>query len=501
MPIDGYFINAQVKELNEILLNARLRKINGESDNSLSLEFFTSGEKVYLFFNVSPNKAHMRIISNTKGNADYNFLNVLKKEIINSTLTKIKKHKKDRVVVFEFQKSDPFLGPVKKYLIFEVMGRNSNLILINNNFIIIDAMKKIFNEDKRSILPNIKFEFYPTKKEVFTFEKLKHLNNPNDLFYNYMGFSKEFAEFIYNNKLNPDTLKLSPTLYKLNKLSFHAYDLLCEGEKHVFKDTSSLLSYYYDLTLKSDDFLIKLLLKQEKRLIQKINNLNTELLKNKDFEKHKTLADEIYMSGLDLNTHYNKFKNFDIDVKLSLNQNAQKLYKDYKRLKNSLDFLSQQIKETKESLTYFQDLIANYNTFSKDDLDDLKLELSELGLIKEKKKKKKQQNRFLSYSLDNATCIVGKTAKQNEEIFSTLARGEDLWFHVKDYPGAHVILKGEKTEQNINFAAKQALLNSPLSKLEKGYVNYTKVKYVKKITNRVGFYVTHKNSKSLFVSL
>ena len=103
--------------------------------------------------------------------------------------------------------------------------------------------------------------------------------------------------------------------------------------------------------------------------------------------------------------------------------------------------------------------------------------------------------------LDNATCIVGKTAKQNEEIFSTLAKGEDLWFHVKDYPGAHVILKGEKTEENINFALKQALINSPLNKIRKGFVDYTKVKFVKKITKRVGFYVSHKNSKTVFVSL
>lgn len=501
MAIDGYFISAQVKELSSLLLNARLRKINGESDNSLSLEFFTSGKKVYLLFDVSPNKAHMRIISSPKGNVDYNFLNVLKKEIINSTLVNIQQHKKDRVVLFEFQKSDPFLGQIKKWLVFEVMGRSSNLILVNNNFTIIDAMKKIFNEDKRSILPNIKFEFYPTEKDVFTFEKLKEINTPNDLFYNYMGFSKEFAQFIYNNNLNPDALKITPTLYRNNKIFFHAYDLLLKGEKHVFNDTSSLLSYYYDLTLRADDFLIKLLLKQEKRLIQKINNLNTELLKNTDFEKYKEIADEIYMSGLDLNKHYNNFDNFAIDVKLTLNQNAQKLYKDYKRLKNSLDFLNYQIKDTKEKLTYFQDLIANYNTFNKDDLQDLRVELSGLGLIKEKKKKTKQQRRFSSYQLDNATCIVGKTAKQNEEIFVTLAKGEDLWFHVKDYPGAHVILKGEKTEQNINFAAKQALLNSPLSKLQKGYVDYTKVKYVKRMTKRVGFYVTHKNSKSLFVSL
>lgn len=501
LAIDGYFLLAQIEEFKALLLNSKLRKINGESANSLSLEFFIFGKKYYLLFNISPNKAHMRLINETKNEENYNFLNVLKKEIINSTLTEIRSYKKDRVVLFEFLKNDPFLGQIKKTLVFEVMGRNSNLILIDDNFFIIDSLKKVFNEDKRSILPNIKYEFYPTVKKIFTEEKLKTVTSPNELFYTYMGFSKEFAEFIYKNKLNPDNLSIKPTIYINNKISFHAYDLFLKGEKMTFPDTSSLLNYYYELTTKSDDFLIKLLLKQEKELIKKINNLNTELLKNKDYEKYKTLADEIYMSDLNLNKHYEKFNSYELDIKLSLNENAQKLYKNYKRLKNSLDFLNQQITKTKERLAFFQDLIENYDIFNKDDLADLKIELQELGLIKEKKKKAKPKNKYLIYKLENATCLVGKTSKQNEEIFTLLAKGEDLWFHVKDYPGAHVILKGEKTEKNINFAAQQALLNSPLKSTKKGYVDYTKVKFVKKIKARIGFYVNYKNNQTLFVTL
>lgn len=501
LAIDGYFLSAQIREFKDILVNSKLRKINGESVNSLSLEFFISGKNYYLLFDISPNKAHMRLINEPKGRENFNFINVLKKEIINSTLIEIKQYKKDRIILFEFLKNDPFFGQIKKILVFEVMGRNSNLILIDNNFLILDSFKKIFNEDKRSILPNIKYEFYPTIKKLYTEEKLKIINSPSELFYNYMGFSKEFAEFIYNNKLNPDNLKTNPTLYKGKKISFHAYDLLLKGEKITFTDTSALLKYYYELTTKSDDFLIKLLLKQKKRLTQKINNLNTELLKNNDYQKYKTIADEIYQSSLNLNKRYETFNSFQLDSKLTLNKNAQKLYQKYKRLKNSLDFLNKEIKQTKEELLFFEDLIASYNIFNKNDLDDLKLELKNLGLIKEKKQKETFKPKYQTYDLENATCIVGKTAKQNEEIFSRFAKGEDLWFHVQDYPGAHVILKGEKTEENITFAAKKALINSPLKSSQKGYVNYTKVKFVKRITKRIGFYVTYKNSTTIFITL
>ena len=85
----------------------------------------------------------MRLISDTKKNENSNFLDVLKKEILNATLTDIKQHKKDRIIFFEFLKSDPFLGLVKKTLIFEVMGRNSNLILVDDKHVIIDAIKKV----------------------------------------------------------------------------------------------------------------------------------------------------------------------------------------------------------------------------------------------------------------------------------------------------------------------------------------------------------------------
>ena len=99
-----------------------------------------------------------------------------------------------------------------------------------------------------------------------------------------------------------------------------------KGEKISFLDTSSLLKHYYELTTKSDDFLIKLLHKEEKRLSQKLSNLNTELLKNQDFEQYKKIADRIYMSGLDLKKHYSEFDSFKLNDKLSLNENAQKLY-------------------------------------------------------------------------------------------------------------------------------------------------------------------------------
>lgn len=501
MAIDGYFLNAQIKEFESLILQGRIRKITDEAKHSIGLEFFNFGKNINLLFSTSPNSAHMRTVNELKGKASSNFVNSLRKELSNAVLIKIEQYKKDRIIFFEFNKNDPFFGPVKKTLVFEVMGRNSNLILLDDNNIIIDAAKNIFNEDKRSIIPNIRYEPYPTSKKEFSFDDLNILTSPNDLFQQFMGFSKEFSEYIYNNHLNPNELIINPTIYIDKRISFHAYDLNLKGEKLTFKDTSSLLEQYYKLTLKSEDFLIKLLLKQQKRIHIKLNNLTNELIKNEDYEIYKNTADLIYSSHLDLNSYHEEFNGQKLDGNLTLNENAQKLYDTYKKLKGSLEFLNLEINKTKEELEYFDDLIASYDSFNKDDLVDLNVELTELGLIKEKKRKEKAPKKYLSYKLNEAKCLVGKTAKQNEEILSKLARGDDLWFHVKDYPGAHVILKGNKTEENIQFAAKKALENSPLKQLERGFVEYTEVKYVKKIKERIGFYVSYKNAKTIFVTL
>ncbi len=501
MAIDGYFLNAQIKEFEKKLINGKLRKISGLTMHLIVFEFFTRGKKETLLFNFSPNSAHMRLINESKGDYHLNLLNILKKELLNSTLLNIYQYKKDRIIFFEFSKADPFLGKLKRTIVFEVMGRNSNLILLDEQDIILEAAKKMFNEDKRSILPNIKYELYKTTKKEFKFSNLKEINEPIYLFNNYMGFSKDLAFYVYNNKVDIDNLDIKPTLFKGDKILFHAYDINLSDEKVSYDDTSSLLNAYYDLTTKSDDHLYKLIVNQKDKLQIKLNNLNGQLLKNKDYENLKDIADMIYSSGLNLNSYQKDFNGYPLDEKLTLNQNAQKLYKDYKRLKNSIDFLNEQIAITNNSFIYFDDLIKAFKNYTKDDLTDLTVELSELGLIKKKKVKQKAPKKYLTKKLKNATIYIGKTSKQNDELVNRIAKGDDLWFHIKDYPGAHVILKGEKTEENILIAARKALIHSSLKNPDKGYINYTKIKYVKKIKDRPGFYVTIKNEKTIYISL
>ncbi len=500
MPIDGYFIKVQVDEFKKILTGCKLRKIKGISKHAFLFTFYKQNY-YHLLISLSPNASYMRISEDLDLNIKSHFLTSLKKELENSTLTNIFQHKKDRIVYFEFSKYDPFFGSVKRFLVAELMGRNSNLILLDENQIIIDAFFKHLKSDTRSVLPKLNYNPFPTSKKVFQNKDLEKLNSPQELFDLFMGFSKELATFVYNNKLNLEQIKISPTIYENKKITFHAFDLQLEGVKKSFQDTSSLLKYYYDKTIKSDDYLLSVLKKELAKQNLKLSRLKEDYEVNQNYENYRNIADNIYASNLDLKAHYSEFMNYPLDYKLTLNQNAQKLYQKYQKQKKSLIFLENQIKITLNLIQYYRDYLDNYHLFLQPDLIDLKGELEKLNVIKQKKKKQKHTISYLSFQLEDAVCYVGKTQRQNMYITQKIGRANDLWFHVKDYPGAHVVLKGEKNKETILFAAKKALLYSSLASAKAGNVVYTEIKNIKQIKEKPGFYVSYKKEQSLYIKL
>ena len=191
MPLDGYFLSRLVLELKQ-LQNKRIRKIKMPNKRVVVLEFNNSSLGS-LYFDLSPSQAHLKLSPTTLSEHNNSFLNSLKFNLENSLLKEVYQYKKDRVVLFEFLKSDPFSDPIKKTLVFEVMGRTAHLILLDENGVIIDSFNKIFNDDKRSLLPKLKYEFYPSSKDECSYLDIKKFDSPNAVFNNFLGFFKEFV--------------------------------------------------------------------------------------------------------------------------------------------------------------------------------------------------------------------------------------------------------------------------------------------------------------------
>jgi len=501
MPIDGYFLDRMVRELEPKIVNGKLRKIKSPTKTSFLLEFYQFGQSYYLLLDLNLTSPNLRFTNDLVDAETSNFIIHLKKHLLNAELKSITQYKKDRILKFSFTVVDTFLGFVNRCLIFEVMGKSSNLILLDENDIIIDSYNKLFNEDKRSILPKLQYEVFPQDKKDFIFKDLDYLSSPEELFKNYMGFSKDLAKFVFNNKINIDLEPTNPTIYISNRTVFHAIDLKLTGDKKNFSTLSELLNYYYALQPETQNYLLEISIKEVKKLESKKQKLSEDYQINQDYDQYRVLADDIYASGLDLKSHFSSFKGYELDYSMTLNENAQKFYSKYTKQKKSLDHLTKQIEITNNFLRYHEDIIANFENLGKKDLDDLEIEFEQFNLIKKEKVKKKKPSSLTTYEAKNGTIYVGKSSLQNEQITHRIAKPNDLWFHVKDAPGAHVVLKGEVNEENIRKSAKLAALNSPLKYSSSIPVDYTQIKFIKKIKGHPGYYVTYSHQKTIYINV
>lgn len=493
MPLDGYFLNRLKDELKE-LINKRVRKIKMPNKRVIVFEF-NSSDLGSLYFDLSPSQAHVKLSNQVLNSEQHSFLNSLRQKLDNSLLKEITQYKKDRVLFFEFIKQDPFLGSLRRTLVFEVMGRTAHLILLDENEVIIDSFNKVFNEDKRSIIPKLKYETYFTNKKECSFNEIMLMDSPNQIFNNCLGFSKELAFHVFHSQLNLDNLPTVPIMYKNEKLNFHAFDFNVKN-KQIFSSLSSLLESYYK-TNKTTSSLEKIITKQISNLTNKLGELKNNYTNNENYLFYKNLADQIYGSGLDLKANYSHFEDYSLDYSKTLNENAQNLYKLYSKQKRSLEHLNLQIELTADKITYYQEIYNSFPFLTNNDLEDLKDELREVGLLKSAKRKKVSTPSYEIIKKNNATFYVGKSSLQNAYLYSKVAKRDDYWFHLKDYPGPHIFMKGELTNENLMFGASLAIKYSKLKNEKNVLVNYTAVKNTKRLSKKIGFSLQITNYKTI----
>ena len=211
MIIDGAFIHALVKELNSKLNKARLEKISHVTSESFLFQFYFKGEKLKLIIDLNANFFSAYITDKKVPNKDHSqFLLTLKKQLEGGILDSITQHQTDRVMLFNFTVYDFIDGPVSKTLVFEAMGKHSNLMLIQDGKIV-DTFKKMFFETGRQLIPGATFEFFPTDKKPFDHIDYHMIETPKNISASYMGISMKLATYLFENHKQISELPLNPT--------------------------------------------------------------------------------------------------------------------------------------------------------------------------------------------------------------------------------------------------------------------------------------------------
>lgn len=499
MALDGVFSHYLIKELNNNLSNNRVEEIYF-NDNIFVLKLYYQKVRSYLHINLNASfvGAYLSKKNIIKGPSNI-FLDVLKRNLEGSILNNITQYESDRIFIFNFTYYDFVRGPIKKELVFEAMGKYANLILIEDGYII-DVYKRNFNPEGRMLIPKAKFKHFLSDKEnAFNYQK-NSCSSPKEITDKYLGISLRLAKYLYNNNLNLDELPFSPTLsldsnkayffniFEGNIKSFNTLSEAIDNKKLITKD---LKSPYFT-------FINNYLKKLDKKRV----NLTRQKEKSIKLLDDKEKADLIYASGLNLKVKIPHLNNIKLDETITLNQNAQKFYKNYHKGKRGIAFIEDELINLDNEYSiislYKEELILTKD----DDVNDFNLLLNPYGFNKKVKKNKPNKNKVLMITNLDATYYVGKNAHQNGYIVNEIGKPNDYWFHIKDAPGAHVLVKTNNLTEDI--IRKASILAGYFSKFKDSSsipINYTLFKNVKKMTGFPPSMVKISHEKTIFIDI
>ena len=541
--LDGIGISFLVKEIKEKILRYKLTKIFQYDRVSFSLFF----GKNNLLFQVKDNSTIFYLKDEKDPNTDFQskFLLSLKKHLQNSILINIRQEGFDRIVYFDFEKLNQF-GDVEKYtLIIEIMGKASNIFLtckdkilsalfftsidVGNRVIMTGAKYTLPFEEKKISPIYLEKENFPFETETFL-EKIegagrafavqcsqdydvfeKYLSSYKPVMYEILNRGKiqkvltynEFSEFSQKENTNPE-----------NKNNRKYFETLNEGLNAYFKTTitSNVISEKKKSLLKYVDSQIKKFKKIEK-------NIKVDLKKNENFENYKNIGDILAANmhqikyGMKKVTVFDFYNNQEITINLdpllSPNDNLNFYYNKYNKGKRTISALNLRLSDIQNEIKYFEEIkmfIEKENDFIGIEEIENELNLSDNGnKIKNKIKLNKTKKReLLSFDYKGFQIFVGRNNKENEEISFSKGQPNDIWMHIKDIPGSHVLIlrnNQELPEDVLIYAANLACEYSKAKKGDKVTVDYCERKFVKKIKNSKPGNVTYTNFHSLLVNV
>ncbi len=260
------------------------------------------------------------------------------------------------------------------------------------------------------------------------------------------------------------------------------------------------------------------------RLEKKIAAQEIQLGEAENAEQQKLFGDllmqEIYrikkgdkkISAVDYSAVSPEEHLISLDPMLTPSQNIQKYYREYKKKKNAQVMIQEQIRIAKEELKYAESIQACLdNALTSSDLAQIRQELSHWsygrrlvsGLKKPQTKKEKPRPTEL-FSPGGFSIYIGMNNFQNDSISTTLAQKDDLWFHVKNYHGSHVLLRAvpdrDFSDEDIEFAASLAAYYSEVKLSNRVEVDVTRARFVKKPNGSKPGFVTYKNHQTVIVS-
>ena len=564
MAFDGIITKQVVLELKNVLIGGKINKIFEPNKNEIILGIYSNGKNYALNISIASNNYRMNLTTTSKPNPlnAPNFCMLLRKHLVGSRITNIYTNSLERIVYIDLECYNELNDLITKKLVIELMGKHSNIILLNSNNFIIDSLRHLdtISGSTRDILPaheyinppDDKLDFYQISEDYFCNNISQEENISIYIPNKYNGISKTFIlnaleelNISDNNYSKEDLSKLYDYIKTVidnlgtNKVSIALvndkdYTILLENNDNMLKVNFFLDDFYKnkegsELVTNYKNNLSRLVLSSLNKITKKVSNINSKLKECEEMDKFRIygelITSNLYridnsnnVSSITLENYYdnNNLINIPLDKTISPAYNAKKFFKKYNKLKNTLEIVSIQKKEATKELDYLESIIyelENASTIS--ELEEIDNEISENVLFKNnikasnvKKNKVNKRNIHdeyepITYNVDGFTLYVGKNNKQNDYITTKLGKNEDLWFHTKDIRGSHCLLKcnGNKVNENTIVACAQIAAFHSKAKLSSNVpVDYCFIKNVKKPSGSKPGMVIYTNNQTINVN-
>ncbi len=566
MPIDGIMLHALGEEISSHA-GARLDRITQPERDEVVLFFYTKGENKRLLLSANATAPRVQWMGYSKENPAYapNFCMLLRKHLASARLIDAVQPGLERVLILRFDCKNDFYEAEEKHLIIEIMGRAGNLILTDGNGKIFDALRQVdlSSASPRRLLPGVTYQLPPSQNKIsiledFRFPSLQGEERADRFLTNHFeGFSPllsrelAFAAFgVCDGDLSqyPNALsalqeqvlalkeKILSRSYAPTVLAgdspkdFYCFPIAQYGDLYTqrqYPTCSAALDAYFSEKDTSEHIrrhsgdMAKLISTSLARLSRKIEAQRRELADSARAEEFKIFGDLILSNLYLLKGHESSVILTDytqdpprdvkipLDSALSPSRNAQLYYKKYKKAQTAKNVLKEQIALAEGEVEYLNSVSdALSRSTGLAEVTDLRRELAGQGYLRraaaKNKGKDREQSKPLRYTTsDGFTVLCGRNNLQNDTLTLRTAEKRDVWFHVKNSPGSHVILVVDgktPTNEAMTQAAVIAATNSSVRDGDNVAVDYTEVRNIRKPAGAKPGMVVYETYRTAYVN-
>ena len=566
MPMDGLTVGFAARELNRMLKGGRVDRITQPERDAVVLVIRAGNENHKLLLCASPNNARCHLTNGAFSNPlePPALCMLMRKQLTGARITEIRQSEGDRVIQVDLDAVSEMGDHVLRRLVLEMMGRHSNLMLLDENGRILEATRHVNAEMSRvrQIQPGMTYQAPPSQNklnpETLQGEALYSRLQARDggsfsraLAEEITGLSRQSAEEIAlrvlgNGETWPQDLKqvCARTEDLFQRLPGMEAPCVLRGEDgeaedvfpflYLSRDTSreepcKTLSHALDLYYSTRDAkdrlnqksasMIRTLKGQAERCNRKLAIQEEELASAERMDEYRRMGDAIHANlyllkkGMteavlpDWSDPEGGMLTVALDNRLTPVQNAQKYYKKYQKARSARETAAVQRDKTLEELEYLESMLMDAeNCTGESELEEIRRELVRTGYVKRITNRRQQRQLpaskpYCYCSADGIEIYVGKNSLQNDRLTQS-AGGNEMWLHAKDLPGSHVIIRKEG-DIPLTTLRQAALLAAWYSKGKNSStvpVDYTLRKYVKKPSGAAPGKVVYTHQKTVYVT-